>query len=65
MEEKETALTKEQARFDSLLQEMDGNATKAANDLDEQELIRSEKEKAVLNLSEQLRIVDLKLKEDL
>ena len=65
LEEKETALTKEQARFDSLLQEMDGNATKAANDLDEQELIRSEKEKAVLNLSEQLRIVDLKLKEDL
>lgn len=64
MEEKETALTKEQARFDSLLQEMDDNATKAANDLDEQEMVRSEKEKAVLNLSEQL-IVDLKLKEDL
>ena len=63
LEEKETALTKEQVRFDSLLQEMDDNATKAAN-LDEQELARSEKEKVLLSLSEQLRIVDLKLKED-
>ena len=64
MEEKETALTKEQARFDSLLQEIDDNATTTAKDLDEQELIRQEKENAVSNLTQKLRIVDLKLKED-
>jgi len=57
-------LAKEVARFDSLLQELDDNATKAANDLDEQELVRQEKENAVSDLTQQLSIIELKLKED-
>lgn len=64
MEEKETALTKEQARFDSLLQEIDVTATTTTKDLEEQELIRQEKENAVSDLTQQLSIIELKLKED-
>ena len=64
LEEKETALTKEQARFDSLLQEIDVTATTTTKDLEEQELIRQEKENAVSDLTQQLSIIELKLKED-
>ena len=58
------ALAKEVARFDSLLQEMDETATTTAKDLEEQELIRREKENAVSDLTQQLSIIELKLKED-
>ena len=64
LEEKEMALAKEVARFDSLLQEMDETATTTAKDLEEKELIRREKENAVSDLTQQLSIIELKLKED-
>ena len=58
------ALAKEVARFDSLLQETNDTATTTAKDLEEQELIRREKENAVSDLTQQLSIIELKLKED-
>ena len=65
LEEKEMALAMEVARFDSLLQELDDTATKTTKDLEEQELIRQEKENTVSDLTQQLSIIELKLKEDL
>ena len=59
------ALAMEVARFDSLLQELDDTATKTTKDLEEQELIRQEKENTVSDLTQQLSIIELKLKEDL